>query len=202
MRVLVEIPYGEEIVACDVDGDGKLDLVAGIYWLENLGDGTFRAHEVATDFHAARVRVADVNGDGRPDIVVGEEALDFNNKVTPLSRLAWLENPSNPRSDPWPMHVIDKVRCPHSLDVADLDGDGELEVICGEHDPFRPYRSRCRLIAYKKAEPQGRVWIPHVLDDRFEHHDGAKVFEVAPGRLGIISHGWKDTRYVHLWELH
>ncbi len=202
MRVLVEIPYGEEIVACDVDGDGKLDLVAGTHWLENLGDGTFRAHEVATDFHAARVRVADVNGDGRPDIVVGEEALDFNNKVTPLSRLAWLENPSNPRSDPWPMHVIDKVRCPHSLDVADLDGDGELEVICGEHDPFRPYRSRCRLIAYKKAEPQGGVWIPHVLDDRFEHHDGAKVFEVAPGRLGIISHGWRDTRYVHLWELH
>jgi hypothetical protein len=40
-----------------------------------------------------------------------------------------------------------------------------------------------------------------VLDDRFEHHDGTKVFEVAPGHLGIISHGWTDSRYVHLWEM-
>jgi hypothetical protein len=30
---------------------------------------------------------------------------------------------------------------------------------------------------------------------------GQKVFEVAPGRLGIISHGWADSRYVHVWEI-
>ncbi len=35
---------------------------------------------------------------------------------------------------------------------------------------------------------------------QFEHHVGAKVFEVSPGKLGIASHGWRDTRYVHLWE--
>jgi hypothetical protein len=86
------------------------------------------------------------------------------------------------------------------LTVEDLDGDGELEVIVGEHDPFKPYRNRCRLYVYKKADPQGRAWYRHPLDDRFEHHDGTKVFEVAPGRLGIISHGWQDVHYVHLWE--
>ena len=49
---------------------------------------------------------------------------------------------------------------------------------------------------YKKAEPQGWAWYRYPLDDRFEHHDGTRVFEVAPGRLGIVSHGWADSRYV------
>ena len=35
------------------------------------------------------------------------------------------------------MHVIDKMRSPHSLDVADLDGDGQLEVVVvGNLDEF------------------------------------------------------------------
>lgn len=199
-RVLAEILYGEEIVSCDIDGDGKIDLVAGSYWLENLGNGNFCPHLIVDGFKTARVRVTDLNGDGRPDVILGEEVLDFQNRITPFSRLAWFENPSNPGSDPWKMHVIDKIRCPHSLDVGDLDGDGQVEVVCGEHDPFNPYRSRCRLFIYKKAEPQGRAWFRYLVDDRFEHHDGTKIFEVSPGRSGIISHGWKDSRYLHLWE--
>jgi hypothetical protein len=95
-------------------------------------------------------------------------------------------------SNPWSRPV--------SLDVADLDGDGELELVVGEHDPFNAYRSRSRLYVNKKADPQGRAWYRSPLDDRFEHHDGTRVFEVAPGRPGIVSHGWADSRYVHLGE--
>jgi len=199
-RVLAEISYGEEFVSYDIDGDGRLDLIAGAYWLENLGNGRFHPHQITEEFQAARVRIADVNNDGRADIILGEEVLDFQNRVAPFSRLAWFENPPDPRNDPWKMHLVDKVRCPHSLDIGDLDGDGEPEIVCGEHDPFKPYRSRCRLFVYKKVEPQGRAWFRYTLDDRFEHHDGTKIFEVAPGRMGIISHGWTDSRYVHLWE--
>jgi len=202
-RVLADIPYGEEFVPYDLDGDGKLDIVAGRYWLENLGDGTFRPHQVVAEGfeNVARVRVADVNGNGLPDIVIVEEGVDWNIRESFFTRVAWFENPGDPRAWPWPVHVIDTVRCPHSLDVADLDGDGELELVVGEHDPFKPYRHRCRLYVYKKAEPLGRAWYRYPVDDRFEHHDGTKAFEIAPGRLGIMSHGWMDSLYVHLWEL-
>lgn len=223
-HVVAEIMYGEQLVPYDLNGDGRLDVVAGPYWLENIGEG-FRVHEIApgfgegyvpltdtgagtgpvrsekVDLTISRVAVADVNGDGYPDIVVGQQGLDFEHRVTPLSRLAWLENPRDPSQSPWALHVVDKVRCPHSLDVADLDGDGEPEIVVGEHDPFSPYRSRCRLLVYKKAEPRGRAWLRYVVDDRFEHHVGARVFEVAPGRLAVVSHGWVDSRYVHLWEI-
>ena len=77
---------------------------------------------------------------------------------------------------------------------------GEVEIVAGEHDPFYPYRARCGLFIYKKADPAGRSWKRYQLDDRFEHHDGARIVTLSPGRLGIVSHGWRDSLYVHLWE--
>jgi len=201
-KIIAPIPYGEEMVACDINGDGRLDIAAGEYWLENMGDGSFKAHHVtAGNFKAARLAVMDVNGDGRPDMIMGEEELDYPNKKLPFSRLAWFENPGGGAEGPWEMHLIDLVRCTHSIGIGDFDGDGEIEIICGEHDPFRPYRSRCRVYAYKKAEASGKAWTRHTIDEKFEHHNGTRVFEVAPGRLAIASHGWQDNIYVHLWEI-
>jgi hypothetical protein len=199
-RVLAEIRYGEEMAAYDLDGDGRLDIVAGPYWLENLGNGQFEPHLLAEGFgKVARMAIADINGDGKPDIVVSEEDLSYQTRQSYLARVAWLENTGDPRHKKFIPHVIDNIRCPHSVSVTDLEGDGQLEVIAAEHDPFKPYRSRCRLFAYKKADPKGTAWYRYTLDDRFEQHDGAKIIELAPGKLGIIGHGWAEDKYVHLW---
>jgi hypothetical protein len=100
----------------------------------------------------------------------------------------------------WALVILDAVPPPHSLSAADLDGDGELEVIVGEHDPFKPYRSQSRLYAYKKADQHGITWSRIPIDNRFEHHDGAKVVELIPGRPVILSHSWMEPSYVHLWH--
>jgi hypothetical protein len=204
-RVLAEIKYGEEFVIHDMDGDGKLDIVAGRWWLKNMGDGTFKPIEVVTEGFPdiCRVRVSDVNHSGYPDIIVVEEKVDYRPDVRKAGfvSVAWFENPGDPGQTHWKVHVIDTVRSPHSLDIADLDGDGKLEIIVGEHDPFKPYRNRSRLYIYKAADPQATVWYRTPIEDRFEHHDGTKVFEVEPGKLAIISHGWQDVKYVHLWKM-
>lgn len=98
------------------------------------------------------------------------------------------------------MHVIDTVRRPRSVDVADLDGDGVPEVVAGEHDPSWRYRSRSRLFAYERADTSGRTWTRHLLEDRFEHNAGARVVTVGPDRTAVVSHGWADAKYLHLWE--
>lgn len=200
-RVLANVKYNEELIPYDLDKDGILDIAGGQYWFHNQGDGTFRAFQTDTDSKAARIGLSDFNNDGRMDIVVGQEVMDFPNKTIPQSQLLWLENPKEATDFPWKKHVIDILRCAHSLGVADLDDDGEEEIIAAEHDPFWPYRKRCRLMAYKKANPEGTAWYRYLIDSRFEHHDGAKIFEIEPGRIGIISHGWKDKVYVHLWEV-
>ncbi|MCY4023039.1 MAG: VCBS repeat-containing protein [Anaerolineaceae bacterium] len=201
VRTLAEIVYGEEMVPVDLTGNGLLDVVAGPYWLENQGDGEFHPHRFVgdADFYSARLRVQDINGNGRLDVVLGEEVLDFESRVATFSKLAWFECPPDPRDVPWPMHVIDIMRCPHSVEVADLDGDGQPEVIAAEHDPFWPYRNQCKLYVYSKADERGRAWTRRELDNRFEHHDGTRLITLAPGVQGIVSHGWRDSRYVHLW---
>jgi len=200
-RVLADILYGEEFIACDIDRDGKLDIVAGPYWLENNGDGTFTPYQFADNLSfVARIGVTDVNKDGRPDVVIGEEVMDYPKKVIPYSKVWWFENPEDPRQVPWKAHAIDSVRCAHSIGIGDLDGDGEDEIVAGEHDPFWPYRKQCRCIVYKKADPAGLTWKSYVADGRFEHHDGTKVVELSPGKKCIVSHGWQDSIYVHMWE--
>jgi len=84
--------------------------------------------------------VADINGDGRLDAVVGFEAISRPGDVL------WYEQGAT--AAPGTEHRIATVIGPLSLDVADMDGDGDLEIVSigwGHHTVlFYGYRTgRC-----------------------------------------------------------
>lgn len=176
----------EALSVGDIDGDGQPDLLLGTRWLRNAGDTwqAYTLHDTGGD--PDRNRLADINGDGRLDAVVGFEAIS-----TP-GKLAWYAQGSDPAAL-WTEHVIDTVIGPMSLDVADMDGDGDLDVVVGEHNTADP--ASAKLYVFENVDGTGTSWQKHLVYTGDEHHDGAQVVDIdGDGDLDIISIGWTHGR--------
>jgi hypothetical protein len=176
----------EALSAGDMDRNGDSDLLLGTKWLENEG-ASWSVHTVnSTGGAPDRNRLADINRDGRLDAVVGFEA------VSTLGKLAWYEQGSSATST-WTEHVIANVIGPMSLDVADMDKDGDMDVVVGEHNLSDP--SSARLYVFENTDSQGASWAEHMVYTGDEHHDGAQVVDIdGDGDLDVISIGWSHNR--------
>ena len=184
-RTISEYSQDEQLSAADLDRDGRTDLVLGTRWLRNLPGGfvldTIDADSAAPD----RNRVADIDGDGWPDVVVGFEAISVPGP------LRWYRNPGDSDSG-WMPHEIDQVVGPMSLDLGDLDLDGDIDVVVGEHNLKDP--ASARLLIYENLGA-GKAWKQHVVYTGDEHHDGAQLTDIdADGDLDIVSIGWGHNR--------
>jgi FG-GAP-like repeat len=97
----------------------------------------------------------------------------------------------------WTKYIIDSA--PLSIeDVADMDGDGDLDVIIGEHNLKDP--ASAKLYVFENVDGKGNVWLSHVVSIGDEHHDGAVLVDIdGDGDLDIISIGWGHS-HVLLYE--
>lgn len=184
-RKISDVSQDEQISAGHIDRDMRVDLLLGTKWLRNEGDRwtLHTLHPTAGD--PDRNRLADINSDGRLDAVVGFEAINRPGK------LAWYEQPED-ATGTWSEHIISmEVVGPMSLDVADLDRDGDLDVAVGEHNYKDP--ASARLLIFENVDGRGRQWEMHVVFTGDEHHDGAIIADMDnDGDLDIISIGWRN----------
>jgi hypothetical protein len=85
-----------------------------------------------------------------------------------------------------------------SIDAVDMDRDGDLDVIAGEHSPPRP--NDCRLLIFENSDGAGMNWSLHLVHEGDEHHQGAQAVDIdRDGDLDIISVGWTHSK-VLLYE--
>lgn len=185
--VLQTLSQDEDLQAADLDGDGRADLVLGTFWLRQAADGSFTPHALRDPpGKPDRNRVGDIDGDGRPDVVVGFEAISRPGVV------AWYRSGADP-TRPWTEHVVGRFTGPMSLSLTDMDGDGDLDIVVGEHDLQHP--ARARLLWLENVRGDGSAWATHVIHTGDEHHDGALVVDLdQDGDLDVVSIGWGHGR--------
>ncbi len=182
---LSDLSQDEAISVADINRDGLDDLVLGTIWLDQAHDWapvTITDHAIKPD----RNRVADFNRDGWPDIVVGEEAIDRIGKVM------WFENP-RAKGGHWAPHVVGHYFGPMSLDAGDVDDDGDVDLVVGEHRLQSPEEARLLWLENRGAD--GAIWKPHYIARGMEHHNGARLKDLdGDNDLDIVSIGWGHSK--------
>ncbi len=190
-RRVSAVSQDEQLSGGDIDLDGDIDLLLGTTWLRHDGANWTPFTLGITGAAPDRNRLADINGDGLMDAVVGFESFNVPGD------LVWYEQPVDPTGI-WQEHQIAALIGPMSLDVADMDGDGSLDVVVGEHNLANP--DTAGLFVFANTGHQGLVWEPHTVFIGDEHHDGAIVVDIDnDGDKDILSIGWGHSR-VLLYE--
>ncbi|MCR9098107.1 MAG: VCBS repeat-containing protein [bacterium] len=146
--------------AVDVDGDGDLDAVGSagsgdrLAWYENLdGDGSFgTAQSMPGSLAPQSAMAADLDQDGDLDLVAAEFGQD---------RLAWFENTDGDGTFAGPLVLSTAVDGAIDVRVADLDGDGDADVLgsarLGGDVVWLANESIGRRVAFGRA---GERWDP------------------------------------------
>ncbi len=137
--VFSDVKYDTEHVrSADFNQDGHIDLIFVAeddqnheFYLGN-GDGTFTAaHErLLAKSEGNGLDIGDVNGDGLVDIVIGNSGEAGQNFL-------WLNVPDNPGTfiDATKSHLPQINDKTQSIALADLDGDGDLDMMVGNEVP-------------------------------------------------------------------
>jgi len=133
------------IQVVDLDRDGDLDVLFthgdtfddqiikpyhGIQWLENKGHFPFEEHTLADLPGVFAAKAGDLDGDGDLDIVAcAFLASGSNLDESNMPALVWLEQT---KPGVFVRHTLDRKPPRHAtLDLADIDGDGDLDVVVG-----------------------------------------------------------------------
>ena len=197
-HVIRKAPSGHGLGFGDITGNGRGDFVLSNGWLEAPDDPLSRTWAFHQDFDlgsaSVPILVVDVDGDGLNDLIVGQ-AHGYG--------LHWYRQQMRGGKRSWVRHAIDTENSQlHDLIWADIDGDGQCELITGKryraHNGHDPGADDPVGLYYFKWT--GESFVKHVIDYG-PHPVGTGVgihFQVADltadGRLDIVAPG-KDGLY-------
>lgn len=171
-------PFGHGLGVGDVDGDNRLDILTNDGWFQQPasldGDPQWKFQPVPfAPAGGADMFAYDVDGDGDNDVITSLQAHEFG--------LAWYEQLRDGEQRVFRKHLI-MGSTPaenryglvfselHSVNLADIDGDGLKDIVTGKtywsHHTQSPMWDAGAVVYWFKLErtQEGVNWIPYQAD--------------------------------------
>ncbi len=213
--ITTELPGAYDVALADFDLDGDLDVAGSSWvlgnqfaWFENDGtpaEGEWQKHMIEADVAETRtMRAADFDGDGDADLL---------GTVRQESAVVWYENTRTDGAVSWTKHLIDdKSVCPAHGNPADMDGDGDQDVVMAlgfyyrpeDDDPQASHTSEeNQIVWYENDEPAAGLWKKHVIVSGF--HDAFEAVAAdldGDGDMDVAGTSWRNPGRVAWFENH
>ena len=214
--ITTDLPGAYDVTLADFDNDGDLDVAAASWvlgnqfaWFENsgsVGDGEWKKHLIEMDVAETRtMRAADFDGDGDPDLLgTGRKS----------HHVIWYENRSAENSVDWRKHFVDdKSPCPAHGNPADMDGDGDMDIVMALGFYYKPgsgqpdaslRRDDNQVVLYENSGKAGSgLWQKHIIGPRFDDAFEAVAGDLdSDGDMDVAATSWRNPGRVVWFENH
>lgn len=193
MHLIHDFPIPEDVryeglTAADIDMDGVVDIVGAGHWFNHIENHRFEVNAIDADYVGSRTAVGDIIEGGYSEVVLSSGDNNNSLNIYEFDGASWTKTV-----------LIDLVIHGHTLQVADVNADGHLDIFTAEMAAWgdNVHSEAKAWILY--GDGQGN-FLKTVLSEGVCHHESKMGDIDNDGDIDVIGKPFKyQGPPLHIW---